>query len=237
VLDTRTNGACLGNGSRTLPIAGSADVPADASSVVLNITATEPTAAGYLTAWPSGRTRPTASNLNFVAGQTIANMVTVKLGDRGSIDLFANQGCPHVTVDVAGYYRGGSPIAGGFVGLSPIRALNTRITGPCVGTSIRTVTLAGRFGVPQSTNPGLAGASAVILNVTATGASAPGVLTAWPAGQSRPMTSNLNFVAGQTIANMVIVKLGAGGAISVMTNQGCPHVIIDIAGYVTSPVD
>ena len=237
VLDTRADGPCVGSGSRALPIAGFAGVPADASSVVLNVTATEPTAAGYLTAWPSGRTRPTASNLNFVAGQTIANMVTVRLGDRGTIDLFANQGCPHVIVDVAGYYRGGSPIAGGFVGLSPIRGLDTRVAGPCVGASVRTVTLAGRFGVPQSTNPGLAGASAVVLNVTATGASAPGFLTVWPAGQSRPTASNLNFFADQTIANMVIVKLGAGGAISVMTNQGCPDVIIDIAGYVTAPVD
>lgn len=237
VLDTRLDGPCLGTSSRTLPIAGSAGVPADASSVVLNVTATEPSAAGYLTVWPSGRPRPTASNLNFVGGQTIPNMVTVKLGDRGTIELFANQGCPHAIVDVAGYYRGGAPIAGGFVGVTPVRALDTRITGPCVPASGRTITIAGRFGVPQSVNPGVAGASAVVLNVTATGASAPGFLTVWPAGQTRPIASNLNVATDQTIANMVIVRLGTGGAISVMANQGCPAVIVDIAGYLTAAVD
>ena len=236
-LDTRETGRCVGSEGQTIQLSARNSVPASTAAVALNVTVTNPTAPGHLTIWPAGQPRPTASNLNFVAGQTIANMVTVRLGDRGTIDLFANQGCPHVIVDVAGYYRGGSPIAGGFVGLSPIRGLDTRVAGPCVGASVRTVTLAGRFGVPQSTNPGLAGASAVVLNVTATGASAPGFLTVWPAGQSRPTASNLNFFADQTIANMVIVKLGAGGAISVMTNQGCPDVIIDIAGYVTAPVD
>ena len=237
VLDTRNEGPCVGDAPRRLLIAGIAGVPADAASVVLNVTATEPTTAGFLTVWPAGTARPTASNLNFVAGQTIPNMVTVRLGDLGDIALFSNQGCPHVIVDVAGYHRGGSPIAGGFVGLDPIRALDTRTSTPCVGSSGRTVTIAGRFGVPQSTDPGRPGASAVVLNVTVTGAVAPGFLTVWPTGQTRPLASNLNFVAGQTVANMVIVRIGRNDAITVMTNQGCPDVIIDIAGYIAAPVD
>ncbi len=235
-LDTRSTGPCVSANGRTLKIAGTAGVPADASSLVLNVTVTEATAAGYLTVWPTGRPRPTASNLNFSAGQTIANMVTVKVGDRGSVELVSNQGCPQVIVDIAGYYRGGTTTAGGFVGLTPTRALDTRSTGPCVSADGRTVTLAGRFGVPQSTDPALPGASAVALNVTVTGGSAAGFLTVWPAGRPRPTASNINFVAGQTIPNMVIVRLGDAGAISLMTNQGCPDVIIDVAGYFTMPL-
>jgi hypothetical protein len=237
VLDTRSSRPCVSATKRTLKIAGTAGVPSDAATLVLNVTATEPTAAGYLTVWPSGRVRPTASNLNFTSGQTIPNMVTVKVGDGGSIDLATNQGCPQVIVDVAGYYRGGSVRAGGFIGIPPVRALDTRIEGPCVTSSGRNLTIAGRFGVPQSTNPSLPGSNAVALNVTVTGGTSAGFLTVWPAGQPRPTASNINFVAGQTIANMVVVRLGSGGAISFMTNQGCPDVIIDIAGYVTSPVD
>ncbi|NCY16082.1 MAG: hypothetical protein EBX39_04790 [Actinobacteria bacterium] len=236
-LDTRSSAPCVSGSPRTLPIAGTSGVPADASALVLNVTVTEPTAPGYLTVWPTGRSRPTASNINFVAGQTIANMVTVKVGDRGSIDLVSNQGCPQVIVDIAGYYRGGSVTSGGFVGLTPTRALDTRTSGPCVSSSGRTIIIADRFGVPQSTDPSRPGANAVALNVTVTGGSAAGFLTTWPAGQPRPIASNINFVAGQTIPNMVIVRLGAGGSITLMTNQGCPDVIVDIAGYFTMPVD
>ncbi len=236
VLDTRSNGPCVSTTKRTLKIAGTSGVPADASSLVLNVTATEPTAAGYLTVWPTGQVRPTASNLNFTSGQTIPNMVTVKVGATGSIDLVTNQGCPHVIVDVAGYYRGGLATAGGFVGLTPVRALDTRNDGPCVASVGRSVTIAGRFGVPQSTNAGLPGSNAVALNVTVTGGTSGGFLTMWPAGQAQPIASNINFVSGQTIANMVVVRLGSNGAISLMTNQGCPDVIIDVAGYFTLPL-
>jgi hypothetical protein len=79
--------------------------------------------------------------------------------------------------------------------------------------------------------------SAVALNVTVTQPSAPGFVTVWPSGRARPNASNLNFVTGQTIPNMVIVKLGSDGAINLMSNAGCPNIIIDIAGYFTSPVD
>ena len=59
----------------TLPTAGRADVPTDARAIVLNITAANPDATGYITAYPCDQPRPNASNLNFFAGQTVANMV------------------------------------------------------------------------------------------------------------------------------------------------------------------
>ncbi|MBU6330213.1 MAG: glycoside hydrolase family 43 protein [Acidobacteria bacterium] len=236
VLDTRTDGPCVSATPRRLTVAGVGAVPSGAAAVVLNVTVTEPSADGYLTLWPTGAARPTASNLNFTAGQTVPNMATVKVGAGGTIDLVSNQGCPQVIVDIAGYSKGGTPVvAGGFVGLTPARVIDTRTTGPCVGSAGRTVTIAGRVGVPQSTDPG--GARSVALNVTVTGGSGDGFLTVWPSGRPRPTASNINFTAGQTIANMVVVGLGAGGSIQVMTNQGCPDVIIDVAGYFRSAVD
>jgi Glycosyl hydrolases family 43 len=236
-LDTRGERPCVSSEPRTLMIAGPRGIPSTASSVVLNVTVTEPTATGFLTVWPAGRSRPNSSNLNFLPGQTVPNMVTVKVGDNGSIELVSNQGCPQVIVDIAGYYRTGSPTAGGFVGLSPRRALDTRISGPCVSSEGRSITLAGRFGIPQSADPGIPGTSAVALTVTVTDGTAPGFLTVWPSGGSQPTASNVNFVPGRTTPNMVIVSVGAGGAITLRTNQGCPQVIVDIAGYFTMPLD
>ena len=72
--------------------------------MALNVTVVNPSGDGYFTVWPAGDAQPFASNLNFVTGQTVPNMVTAKLGTGGAIRLFANNGCPHVVVDVAGYY-------------------------------------------------------------------------------------------------------------------------------------
>ena len=78
---------------------------------------------------------------------------------------------------------------------------------------------------------GKATASAVALNVTVTGPTAPSHLTIWPTGQAMPTASNLNFVAGQTVPNHVVVKLGSGGSLNVLNNSGNAHVIVDVVGW------
>ena len=54
----------------------------------------------------------------------------------------------------------------------------------------------------------------------------------WPAGSAQPTASNLNFLAGQTVPNLVMMKLGAGGAISIANGPGAAHVLVDVMGYV-----
>jgi len=63
------------------------------------------TGASYLTAWPDGANRPTASDLNWVAHQTVPNLVVVKLGANGKLDLYNAAGATDVILDVVGYYR------------------------------------------------------------------------------------------------------------------------------------
>ena len=82
---------------------GTSTVPAEASAVLVNVTAVGPSAASHLTVWPTGVARPTASNLNFGKGVTIPNMVWVKVGTGGRISIFNNDGDAHVLVDVVGY--------------------------------------------------------------------------------------------------------------------------------------
>lgn len=73
-------------------------------AVVVNVTATAGTLASHLIVWPDGATKPTSSALNFTAGQTIANMITVRLGTNGKLRVANAAGQVHVVMDVAGYY-------------------------------------------------------------------------------------------------------------------------------------
>ncbi|MEU2632824.1 hypothetical protein, partial [Kitasatospora sp. NPDC007106] len=75
----------------------------NATAVTLNVTVTEPGGPGFLTVYPNGTVRPNASNLNWAAGQTIANQVVVPVKN-GKVSFYNASGYPvHVVVDVFGY--------------------------------------------------------------------------------------------------------------------------------------
>ncbi len=74
------------------------------TAVVLNITVTDTTTASFLTLWPDGTAQPLASDLNWVAGDTLPNLIVVKLGANGSIDFYNGFGMTDVIVDVVGWY-------------------------------------------------------------------------------------------------------------------------------------
>ena len=234
ILDTRTgNGAPVGrvgpSGTLSLQVTGRGGVPASGvSSVVLNVTVTEATAVSFLTAWPAATERPMASNLNYAGGQTVANLVVVKVGADGKVNLFNYAGTAHVIADVAGWYGGGDGAE--YTALTPARILDTRAgngapTGKLPAGTPMTLQVTGRGGVPAT------GVSAVVLNVTVTDTASGGWLAAWPAGEALPLASNLNYVAGQTVPNLVMVKVGAGGAVNLYSSGGPLSVLADVAGY------
>ncbi|MCU1501627.1 MAG: hypothetical protein JWM12_981, partial [Ilumatobacteraceae bacterium] len=218
-----------------LPVLGRGGVPATGvGAVALNVTATEPTAPGFLTVYPAGGARPNASSVNFVRDQTVANMVIAKIGAAGQVSIFNYDGSAQVVVDVLGWF----PEGAAFTGLTPARLLETR-AGPGLGTvdgqysgigkvgsgAVLDLPVVGRGAVPPS------GVGAVALNVTATEPSAPGFLTVYPRGGDRPNASNVNFVAGQTVANMVIAKVSADGFVSIFNYSGTTQVVVDVLGW------
>ena len=239
LLDTRTgeggNIVPLGPGVFTeLNVAGVGGVPATGvTAVVMNVTVTSPTAPGFITAWPSGEAQPVVSNLNFVPGQTVPNLVTVKVGANGKVNLFNSSGYTDVIADVAGYYTATPPPTGGrFTAITPSRLLDTRDgTGTggviaAIGTGqYINVSVVGTGGVPAS------GVSGVAVNVTVDQPTGTGFLTVWPAGESRPKASTHNFAPGVAVANMVIAKVGANGQISIFNSAGTTHVVADVIGY------
>ena len=74
-------------------------------------------------------------------------------------------------------------------------------------------------------------ATAAVLNVTATNVAGPSFVTVWPTGSEQPRTSNLNIVGGQTIANLVICRLGNGGALELASPIASCDLIADVLGY------
>jgi hypothetical protein len=112
IMDTRTPSPVplTAGPDRPLNVSGVAGVPLDATAVALNVTAVQPTAAGYLAVYPADAALPTVSSVNFVPGQIVANAVVVKLGSTGAsggrIRIFNSGGETHVIVDVAGFFRG-----------------------------------------------------------------------------------------------------------------------------------
>jgi sugar lactone lactonase YvrE len=125
------------------------------------------------------------------------------------------------------------PPAASFYTLTPCRVIDTRNpAGPYGGPALaseatRVFGLAGQCGVPS-------GATAVAVNITVTQpTNGPGFLTAYPAGGVRPLTSVINFRAGQTRANNAILPLSGSGGLSVYCQQGggMAHFILDVTGY------
>ena len=237
ILDTR-----VGNGAPTAPmgpgsilelqVAGRGGVPeTGVSAVVLNVTVTQPSAEGFLTAFPTGEGLPVASNVNFAAGATVPNLVIVKVGTGGKVSLYNGVGTVHVLADVAGWYDDGTgPTGARYTPVTPARLLDTRVgkgapTAPIGSGSILELQVTGRGAVP----PG--GVTAVVLNVTVTQPSSSGFLTVFPTGENLPVASNLNFTAGQTVANLVVVKVGAGGKVSFFNAAGTVEVLADVAGW------
>jgi uncharacterized protein YkwD len=228
ILDTRVAGTPLGAGAvMDLQVAGAGGVPATgASAVVLNVTVTGPTATSFLTVFPAGDAFPLASHLNFDAGQTVPNLVTAKLGSGGRLSLYNAAGTTHLIADVAGWYDDGTiPSGARFHPLTPSRILDTRGADPVGPAAALAMPVAGRGGVPA------AGVSAVVMNVAVTGPTATGYLTVFPTGEPLPLASNLNFVAGDTVPNLVTAKLGAGGSVQLYNPMGSTHVIVDVAGW------
>ena len=110
IVDTRNgtggfSSPITAGGTMVVTVAGHGGVPAvGATAVIVNVTVANPTAASNLTIWPDLATRPTASDLNWVAGQTVPNLVVVQLSAGGKIDIYNPFGTANVIVDVVGYY-------------------------------------------------------------------------------------------------------------------------------------
>lgn len=247
-LDTRIDGQTIDDQSRgvglrlpgdvlQLQVAGRGNVPVDADAIVMNVTVTEPVGPGFVTAWPCtspATAPPLASSLNFVTGETIPNLVIVPIGANGRVCLQTSVSAAHLIADVSGYF----PAGAAYDSLSPQRVLDTRADGQTIDGQFQAIgsrpagealqlSVLGRAGVPPD-------ATAVVMNLTVTEPSGPGFVTAWPCTVPMippPLASNLNFVGGQTIANLVVVPIGPAGTVCLQSSVSASHLVADVSGY------
>lgn len=198
------------------------------AAAVFNLTVTEAESFGFVTAYASGADTPSASNLNYARGQTVANLVTAPVGPDGKVILFNRSAGPaHLVADVAGFYlEGEAALPGAFRTMAPTRFLDTRTNTAVGADAVVSFQAAGVHGVPSS-------AAAVVFNLTATEGQSAGFVTAYPGGTTRPTSSNLNYSKDQTVPNLVTVPVGADGTVSLFNrSSGTVQFVADVAGYI-----
>ena len=94
--------------SVTVHVGGRGGVPASASAAALTVQAIAPAASGALTVFPTGSGRPNTTNLGFARGQHVTQAAVSRLAGGALTIANRSAGRTHVTVDVVGYYVGGT---------------------------------------------------------------------------------------------------------------------------------
>jgi hypothetical protein len=188
--------------------------------VLLNVTATNPAAAGYVRAYPCG-TAPTNSTVNYDSGQTAANLAMVKLPADKRI-CFQSLVPTDLVVDVAGWFAPSALGGSMYSPVDPTRVLDTRTGTKLSPNQELPFSLAGAAGFPPD-------ATAALLNVTVTDAEDPGYVKVYPCGEEATI-SNLNYVAGQTVANLAAVKVAPGGQVC-FKSFARADIVVDLAGW------
>jgi hypothetical protein len=196
-------------------------VPADAEAVVVNLTVTQATGYGYLTAFPCGDDPPNTSNVNYNAGVDRANTSIMALGPQGSLCVRLSESSAHVIVDVNGWFGGTTGINYG--------ARTQRIADSRNGLGGWSGTFAPgetRILSPEAHLP--AGSRVAVLGIVSTVSSTAGFITVQPCGGSAEV-SNVNFVGGVDITNLTVVPLADDGTICV-TSSARTHIVVDVFG-------
>jgi len=219
-----------------LQIAGKGGVPNGVSAVALNLTLTDSTGSGNVTAYPDGTTPPNASNLNYTAGLTVANAAIVPVGKDGYIDLTKlGPGGVDMIADVEGYFT--STGVGAYVPVTPTRLFDSR--------QVANGKLPGQFyyslaiDQEQDGTP-IPGVTSMVLNTTVTNVAGTGFLTVFPDNTSGangaalvPNASNLNFVSHATVPNLTFATPGSNGVVDFFNGTGAAgslDLIVDVFG-------
>jgi hypothetical protein len=210
VADTRSSPRGRLRAGAALTVDLSASIPVGAVAASVNLTAVEPTDDGFLSVFPCGSSPPPTSNLNYRAQQTRGAQAVVAVGaDRHFCVRSSSEA--DVIVDLQGVFA----LADGdlFAPQPPVRLIDTRSTGRAASVSM-------------AVDPSV---RAVAVNLTATGATNAGYLTAYGCGATVPSVSNVNFGPGETIAGSAFVAVGPDHRFCVTASANV-DVIVDVTG-------
>lgn len=199
------------------------------SAVSLNVTVTNPDADGFITVYDCGA-RQLVANLNYHAGDTLANAVLAPVSATGTV-CFYSMSPTDLVVDINGWVASGSA----FNAVSPKRVFDTRPNqspdalrtvpkAPIDDPAVLEVQMTDLTGVTPAS-----GVAAVSLNVGVTNTSAAGFVTVYSCG-TRQLVSNVNYAAGDTVSNAVIVPVSATGSVC-FYSMSSADLVVDINGW------
>ena len=226
LFDSRTGAAPIAGGSVVrVKVSGKAGTPTSATAASLTVHALTAARDGYATAFPCGAATPPVASLAVNAGGSVTNHVETAIAN-GEVCVFVSAPM-HLIVDLSGWY--GPTATTEYFAITPVRAVDTRsnvgITGGLAAKVDRPVTLAGTNGLPSA-----ARVRAVVAQVIAVGAAAPGYLTVHPCLAKVPSVSMVRYVVGSNAATSVSVPDDASGRWCV-TASSAVHLVVDLSGY------
>jgi hypothetical protein len=218
IVDTRGDPSGRLAAGDTLTVDLNGKVPDGTTAVAVNLTATQPGAAGFLTAHPCDRARRDVSSVNYPAGGDRGAMAVIPLSAAKTLCVYTDA-ASHVIIDLQGSFVPAPAVDGRrFQPLAtPSRIADTRNTGR---ESVLTI-------------PVPADADAVAVNLTATAAATSGFLAAYPCGGAVPNVSNVNFGPTEPVAGSAFVPTSAADTICVFASTPV-DVIVDITGSFTA---
>ncbi|HSD71931.1 MAG TPA: hypothetical protein VLE54_04025, partial [Thermoanaerobaculia bacterium] len=205
VVDTRNAAGPYGGPALASNVARTFDIdngpctgiPAGVDAYSLSFGAIVPPADGFLTAWPTGISQPTISQLNYLGGEVIANAAIVPAGTGGSINVIVNVGPTNVYIDINGYFTDSYN-----AGVQLVASGSVSGSGMILGTNAELVAngTAGVKGVqgtavasaPNQNPAGVVGTSSNsngVLGITALGSAGAGVLGIRTSGTSSVLSS------------------------------------------------
>ncbi len=209
------------------------NIPSNATAYSMNITTVPHGYLGYLSAWPTGFTRPQTSILNSFDGRIKANAAILPAGTSSSVSVFVSNTADAI-LDINGYFITPNSSSMAFFPLAPCRVVDTRGPNGPLGGPALAKNQTRDFPILQATQCNIpSSAVAYSFNVTAVPSNNQPLsyLTVWPSGIAKPVVSTLNAPTGTVTANAAIVPAGTGGDIDVYPAGTNSDLVIDIDGY------
>jgi SpoIID/LytB domain protein len=214
IADTRQTGArTRANEILTVSVPAILRPTSQPGTMMLNVTATGSLNNGFVTVYACDSALPATSNLNLVAGRDVANQVVTTVSASSAICLFTSA-ATHLVVDVIGTF---TDVAG--------RGVQLAVAAPSRIFDSRQSTAVGPGAVTRVSIPG--DAPAAMVNLTGTGTTSAGFVTAYSCDTARPPTSNLNLTEDVDVANVAVVGLGASRQVCIVSSS-TTHLIVDL---------
>jgi hypothetical protein len=229
-------------GSLNVQVAGQGGIPAGADGAAVYIGAANASAAGFVSAYPTGGAVSTLSALSYVSGETVHNLYFGALSPTGQLTLVNNGSAPvDLTVSSQGYLADPTATTAGstYADVAETKVVDTRFgTGvplaqvPSQGSI--TFDATGMAGIPSS------GVSAVAETVRALSAQNNGFLSIYPAGTPDPQLPGVNFTANgnqdNDLSTSLVSDVGTGGQETITNHSAGPvDVVVAVRGYYVAP--